>query len=171
MDKYLVMKLVEAAGGSGFHGRKRLQKIVFFLKAQNLPFRCTYSLHHFGPYSHELSQACSDLTSGQLLRESASPTARGQQYSYELTPQGQAAIEATEASAADYREKFVEKAELVKELLDESIWTLELGSTILFYKYIDGDWEKAYSNACLFKSVSCEEQSSKAALEFAKKYA
>ncbi len=171
MNKYFLMKLIEASGDEGFHGRKRLQKVVFFLKFEGLAVNAEYELHRFGPYSHDLSQACSDLKSQDLLEEKTSPTARGGvEYSYSLTTPGKAAISHTEEVSPTTKTAFSLAESTAKSLISSKLWDLELGSTILFYYQKCNDWDHAFSNACEFKRKDSTSSSSTSALAFAKSF-
>jgi len=55
-----------------------------------------------------------------------------------------------------------------KVLLKENLWTLELGSTILYYYGQNRDWDNAMTRACDFKKKSKDTKSSQRALTFAR---
>lgn len=172
MNKYFLMKLIETAGETGFRGRKRLQKVVFFAQEDGLELEAEYGLHRYGPYSQEVSEACAELKTLGLIKEDTTPSARGAvEYSYKLTPEGVTAIGYTENnSPATSIEKYISHLDEVRELISTDLWHLELGSTILYYFNKSADWNLALSNACEFKNVSAESTSSKAALALAKKH-
>ena len=56
---------------------------------------------------------------------------------------------------------------LATKLLHQSIWPLELGSTILFFYRQTHDWNDALTKACQFKKVSPNDESSASALALA----
>tara|TARA_R110000744_G_C19348268_1_gene560162 strand:- start:1598 stop:2125 length:528 start_codon:yes stop_codon:yes gene_type:complete len=173
MNKYSLMKIVETAGQEGFRGRKRLQKVVFFAQRDGLPVDADFGLHRYGPYSHDLSQACSELTSLGLIEETTSKSATGiVEYGYELTSSGKDAIKFSEEQTPDLTSTiFSPQKDNISDLINENLWKLELGSTILFYYNKIEDWDIALSNACEFKNVKPDEPASIAALELAKKHA
>jgi hypothetical protein len=55
-------------------------------------------------------------------------------------------------------------------LINENLWTLELGSTILFFYRQSGNWEQALNGACEFKKVPPNVQASQAALALARRF-
>jgi len=171
MNKYFLMKLIEASGNDGFRGRKRLQKVVFFLKFEGLAVNAEYGLHRFGPYSHDLSQACADLKSQDLLNEEISSTTMGGiEYSYLLTEPGKEAIAHSEAAFPSIQKAFSSSEKTAEKLIKSGLWDLELGSTILFYYQKHKDWEVAFNNACEFKGKNSNSASSISALNFAKSF-
>ncbi len=173
MNKYNLMKIVETAGDGGFRGRKRLQKVVFFAQKDGLPVDADFGLHRYGPYSHDLSQACSELTSLGLIKETTNNSSTGiVEYGYELTDSGRAAIKFSEKQSPEVTSAiFTPKEDKISDLIRQNLWHLELGSTILFYYNKTHNWETAMSNACEFKNVKTDEPASVAALELAKKHA
>lgn len=81
-------------------------------------------------------------------------------YSYKLTSQTTALLQNT-------RENPIESfKDLGKRLIEEDLWHLELGSTILFYFQREPDWESAMRKACDFKHALIEDN--RPALELAK---
>ncbi len=63
--------------------RKKLQKVVFFLKIVNVPFSEKFSLHHFGPYSPELQLEIDQLGDAGFITSEFNEfqnTATGNQY-------------------------------------------------------------------------------------------
>ena len=171
MNKYYLMKLIEASGDDGFRGRKRLQKVVFFLKFEGLGVNADYGLHRFGPYSHDLSQACSDLQSQNLLEEKTTQTSMGGiEYSYLLTEPGRAAIAHTESVSPKTKTAFSSAKETASTLIKSDLWDLELGSTILFYYQKNNNLDTAFKNACEFKGKQMEAQTSASAFAFAKSF-
>jgi len=141
-------------------GRKRLQKIVFFLQYAGCPLDCNYTLHHFGPYSKDVADTCDEMVAAGLITEKSeeNPTT----YSYELT-------ESTLNYLAQIPVHELEKyKELAKTLIVESMPRLELGSTILFFYDHCRDWEEALRMACEYKNKSAEAATSLSALELAR---
>jgi uncharacterized protein len=54
-----IATLIEAAGGE-IVGKTRLQKLVYLLDQVGIPTGFSFSYHHYGPYSEELSDAVDD---------------------------------------------------------------------------------------------------------------
>ncbi len=161
MNRLQLATLLSWAGESGVQGRKRLQKVVFFLQQAGCPLECHYSLHHFGPYSRDVADICDEMVAAGLVQETA-----GVQYTYSLTTQTATLLEST-------RDNPMESFESIgKRLIGERIWSLELGSTILFYfrQNQNVDWDEAMRNACDFKKVPIDNDSSREALALAKEF-
>lgn len=55
------------------------------------------------------------------------------------------------------------------ELLKSDLWSLELGSTILFFYEQSKDWTHALTRACEFKKVRPNMEASQTAMELAKR--
>ncbi len=163
MNRLQLATILSWAGDSGLQGRKRLQKVVFFLQQAGCKLDCTYRLHHFGPYSRDVADVCDEMVAADLLEEKEDPQARGKQYNYKLTPRTQELLEkADDQSMQAY-------VELGTTLINEEIWTLELGSTIQFYFGKIQDWDEALQNACKFKDVPPSAPGSEKALALAQK--
>ncbi len=161
MNRLQLATLLSWAGSNGISGRKRLQKVVFFLQQAGCKLDCTYTLHHFGPYSRDLVDACDDMVSAGLIVETGGPS----QYCYSLSKGTESLIaKSPEAKMLTFRD-------LAIELLKEDLWLLELGSTILyFYRQVD-DWGRALVEACKYKNVSVSDHKSAASLKLARKIA
>src|SRR5258706_10557443 len=78
MNRLQLATLLSWAGDSGIQGRKRLQKVVFFLQQAGCPLDCQYTLHHFGPYSRDVADTCDEMVAaGVVGRKEGKPnTAR-----------------------------------------------------------------------------------------------
>ncbi|MCU0713968.1 MAG: hypothetical protein MUC43_18065 [Pirellula sp.] len=159
MNRRQLATLLSWAGETGLQGRKRLQKVVYFLQQAGCKLNCEYTLHHFGPYSRDVAEICDEMVAAGLIEESA-----GSQYSYKLMPRTEEFLK----QAQDEQMNLF--SHLGKELLVEKNWTLELGSTIHFYYRQLGNWEQALKEACAFKKVPDEGQSADAALSLAKRF-
>jgi uncharacterized protein YwgA len=162
MNRLQLATLLSWAGEAGLDGRKRLQKVVFFLQSAGCPLDCRYTLHHFGPYSRDVADACDDLVAAGLVEESGGPAAGGS-YSYKLKPQTWSFLD--EASDTAMREFEALGAELIKA----DIWQLELGSTVLFFFNQMKDWDLAVAAACEFKKVPSGIDPSQRALMLARR--
>lgn len=152
MQKYPLAKLIQWSGPTGVVGRKRLQKIVFFLQKAGCPFGADYSLHHYGPYSRDVADACDELVAAGILDERAEKTPVGTQYTYTVSAgSGEAAINHTETKFREQAEAMIAFRPLAEELLSKGLWELELGSTILYFIQKSDSWEDAQRLACEFK--------------------
>ena len=85
-------KLVEASGGD-IDTRIRIQKVAFLLALKGYRhFRAhSFTYHHFGPFSREISDAVQSAVSGGLLEEREEKFTDGtKKYSYHLSEAGRA---------------------------------------------------------------------------------
>ena len=164
MNRIQLATLLSWAAETGIQGRKRLQKVAFFLQQAGCPLNCEYTLHYFGPYSRDVADTCDEMVAAGLIEERGGREAGVMQYAYKLKP-----------STRDYLRQVadasMEKFETVgKELIQENIWRLELGSTILLYYRCNGNWSEAMSQACKFKKADPTLQKNIEALELAKRF-
>ncbi len=165
MNRLQLATLLSWAGDRGIQGRKRLQKIVFFLQQAGCDLGCRYTLHYFGPYSRDVADACDEMVAAQLIDENVVDQSGNKQYAYTLKPQTRELLRNTpENQLKKYQS-------LGKALVQEGIWSLELGSTILFFYRQSGDWHDALAKACTFKKSSPDEEASRAALALAQRVA
>lgn len=155
MDKYRVAKLVEWAGD--LRTRKRLQKVVYLLKAGGCPFDADFTLHHYGPYSHELARLTDEMARTDLLVEVAEPNPMaGQSFSYRLSDKARTQIKQLEreparpAGAAEF-ERF---EQLARRLLGEPIPRLEYGATVAYFRSQGRPWDQARVAAAKFKNLA-----------------
>lgn len=164
MNRLQLATLLSWAGDRGLQGRKRLQKVVFFLQQAGCPLGCHYTLHHFGPYSRDVADICDEMVAAGLIDESCDSQAGDrQQYAYKLTPSTSALLNQTpEPTMRSFQE-------LGRGLIDEDIWTLELGSTILFFYRQSHDLDDAMQKACEFKKVPLQSGRSRKALQLAER--
>lgn len=161
MNRTQFATLLSWAGDKGLQGRKRLQKVVFALQQIGCPLDSHFILHHYGPYSRDVADICDEMVAADLVEESQQMGSA--QYSYKLTPQTSELLTKTESR--NELESFKEKA---KELLAENLWTLELGSTILYFYRQSSDWDDSMVKACDFKKKSKDDKRSQRALKFAR---
>ncbi len=164
MDRLQLATLLSWAGEGGFKGRKRLQKVVYFLKEAGCPLNCAYTLHHFGPYSRDVADRCDEMVAAGLINEKGGPATGDMEYSYSLTSEARTALA---QKPDDKLRKYQARA---TELIRENLWTLELGSTILYIYRQTGDWDHAFKRACEFKKVPFDASASQAALALAKQF-
>lgn len=163
MNRLQLATLLSWAGEPGIQGRKRLQKVVYFLQQAGCPLGCAYTLHHFGPYSRDVADACDEMVAARLIDETVSLQQWGPQYGYRLKPQTLELLEqANDQSMESYRK-------LGTELIAEDIRLLELGSTIQFFYGQTTDWDRALEEACKFKKKSDDADESRQALELARR--
>ncbi|MCE2967175.1 MAG: hypothetical protein ACK55O_14410 [Phycisphaerales bacterium] len=163
MNRLQLATLISWAGESGLHGRKRLQKVVFFLQEAGCPLDCQYTLHHFGPYSRDVADACDELVSAELAEEVCGPVGGSGPYRYTLSSMAEDFLrQEPDPSLSAFEE-------LGKQLINEDLWHLELGSTVLFYYRQTKDWDRALERACAFKKVSSTIEASQRALELAQR--
>lgn len=167
MNRLQLATLISWAGRSGLQGRKRLQKVVFFLQEAGCHLDCRFTLHHFGPYSRDVADACDEIVAAGLVEERVEEQSEVKQYSYILTP----AIQSMINEEADPDLQPFE--ELGRELIDPKsthIWWLELGSTILFFSKASKSWDEAFAEACKFKKVEAHDKASQRAMELALRF-
>ena len=134
MNRLQLATLLSWAGENGLHGRKRLQKVVFFLQQAGCSLDCRYTLHHFGPYSRDVADACDEIVAAGLVDEAGGRAGGDLQYTYSLKPATHQLLTHTPDAQMNRFER------LGRELINENLWTLELGSTILFFYRQTGDW-------------------------------
>jgi len=162
MNRLQFATLLSWADEEGIQGRKRLQKVVFMLQQAGCDLNCHYILHHYGPYSRDVADTCDEMVAAGLIEESQ--RMGGIQYRYKLAPR---TIELLKKSSPDTRLKAFQSKWI--SLLKEDLWTLELGSTILYFYQKNSDWNDAMQKACNFKKKQPETPPNKKALEFAKR--
>lgn len=162
MNRLQLATLLSWAGDAGFQGRKRLQKVVYFLQEAGCPLNCRFTLHHFGPYSREVADACDELVAAGLVSEIGGPSSGNLQYNYALKLETRLALERTpDLEMQRFRE-------LGTHLIEENLWSLELGATILYFHSQERDWSRALTQACEFKKVSASAEASEKSLALAK---
>lgn len=165
MNRHQLATLLSWSGEQGFSGRKRLQKVVFFLQQAGCDLGCQYTLHHFGPYSRDVADACDEMVAAGLVIETGGPQGGAMQYSYTLKPDIRDSVKMTPEPQV---ERF---HSLGKELIELGIWQLELGSTILFFHLQNLNWDEALARACDFKKVRAEDGATQSALSLARRFA
>ncbi len=166
MNRLQLATLLSWGGERGVQGRKRLQKVVFFLQEAGCPLDCQYTLHYFGPYSRDVADACDEMVAAGLIKEAVELTNGLTQYTYALPP---AIREMVSQEPDQGMESF---RNLGTELMDSSrtnLWWLELGSTILFMYRQIGDWNQALAKACAFKKVKADDAASQLAFKLAQR--
>ena len=162
MDRLQFATLLSWAGKEGLQGRKRLQKVVFALQQIGCPIDSHFILHHYGPYSRDVADICDEMVAADLVEESQQMGSA--QYSYKLAPRTSELL--AKSNPNNKLEPFKKNAE---NLLSENLWTLELGSTILYFYRQSKDWDDSMTKACEYKKTDKERTKSQNAFEFAQK--
>ncbi|MEM1166691.1 MAG: hypothetical protein AAGI30_10425 [Planctomycetota bacterium] len=172
MDK-LQLALLTAWGEEerqgGIQGRKRMQKVIYFLQQAGCPVDAEYSLHHYGPYSREVANITDIMVAEGLLEEIGGGNAGGQ-YTYTLSDRTRPMIQRIDRTqSVEEFEAFRDKA---VELLEEDLWLLELGSTILYFRSRgkQPNWSAALQKACEYKRSNPENPASRDALTLAQRF-
>lgn len=138
---------------------------MFFLQEAGCPLDCHYTLHHFGPYSRDVADACDEIVAAGLVDETGGPSDGNSQYAYALKPATRQMLERTPDGQ-------MQRFQAIGiDLINENIRTLELGSTILFYYGQSGKWDHALTSACEFKKVPSNAATSRTALALAQRFA
>lgn len=168
MERVQLARLVQWSGK--LRGRKRLQKVVCLLREAGCQMKTEFFLHHYGPYSRDVAEACDALAAAGLLEESTSQNPAGVEYAYELSDRTgellqQAAQHAELGPALAELERY---QPLARRLLDEDVAKLELASTIAFFHRTHRDWNSAVQKACEFKKVDPACQSARDAATLAR---
>lgn len=163
VNRLQMATLMSWAGETGVEGRKRLQKVVFFLQQAGCPIDCHYTLHHFGPYSRDVADICDEMVAADLIDETAASISVGKQYTYRLRSETSALLkDTTDAGMARFKS-------FGESLIAEKLWSLELGSTILYFHKQSGNWNDAMIKACQFKKVPVDIEKSNDALKLAQR--
>ncbi|MBZ0217700.1 MAG: hypothetical protein K8F25_14170 [Fimbriimonadaceae bacterium] len=122
-----LLQILEANKGR-IDSRIRIQKEAYLLAVSGFDFISakSFSYHHYGPFSRELSDHLQFAVSVALLNESVKPGANdGTKYEYSLSETGSKYLE----EAGKIEKKF---ADLVAACSNEHWRTLELAATSLF---------------------------------------
>lgn len=173
MDRYQLATLASWAGEKGIQGRKRMQKVIYFLQAAGCDLGCDFTLHHYGPYSRDVSDVCDLMVSTGFLEEIPEPISGGiAQFNYLLAEGTWHLLEDVNQKSPGRAQRLKMYEELAKQLFETDMWHLELGSTILYYYsfHEPRDWSKAFQDACTFKKTSPGLDKNIAAFEFAKSF-
>lgn len=171
MDRFQLATLAKWAGPNGVRGRKRLQKIVYFLQRAGCPLKAQYTLHLYGPYSRDLAELCDEMVQAGLLEQRVEPAPAGTQYSYILPEATRVLLEKSEKLHPDRREAIAPFAPSAERLFGCDTGSLELGSTILYFQEQEPDWPAALAGACEFKSLRPDSPEAQTALDLAREFA
>ena len=162
MSPLSLLQVIDSA--DGIDTRKRMQKLVFMLKAAGCELGADYVIHRYGPYSQDVARACDTLVQRGLLLEEREETGWGQQYSYCLTDEGREYLATTKAphDLSPWREE-------IDDWIGQAMWPLEVASTVAFHLVKGDDIEDACTKAFDFKDVEVGSPVADAAREIAEK--
>lgn len=171
--RYALLRLISSV--KRVDSRKRLQKSVFLLQASGCDIGADYFLHFYGPYSRDVAEELDLLAQSDWVEETRAPHRMGETYSYKITSSGKAALAACESTLEGKRAKKKIKPYIPGfiELRDEPLWTLELASTIAYYRTSGGvsTWVRAKQKAAKFKRVRKNASVLREAFDLAKRFA
>lgn len=111
-------------------GRKKLQKMIYILQKNRVPFAEKFQFHFYGPYSEELTLRVEELCNLHLLEESREDKGNYFRYNYEITPEGKAFVEQFELDMPD----FTNQVEMMQQ---KSSRFLELVSTMCYFEGLE----------------------------------
>ncbi|QDP41701.1 YwgA family protein [Radiobacillus deserti] len=110
-------------------GRKKLQKMIYILKKNQIPFEEKYEFHFYGPYSEELTLRIEELCNLGFLSETKEKKSNYYQYRYKVTEQGQSFLE-------QFNIELPPLENMVTQMKEKSSRFLELVSTILYFDHL-----------------------------------
>lgn len=153
MTRYQLAKIIDWAGT--LQSRKRMQKVAFLLQTKGCPIEADFTLHHYGPYSQEVSRLSDEMVQARMLDERAVPNMAGLQYSYKVADDARRRIVEFEghADGARQAEQMASFEALARELLQTDLRELEIASTIVFFRKQGNDWPVAVEKTCRFKEL------------------
>jgi uncharacterized protein YwgA len=153
MTRYQLAKIVGWAGT--LDTRKRMQKVAYLLQVAGCPLEAEYNLHHYGPYSQEVSRLADDMVQANLLIERAESNLVGQQYSYRLSDGARQSLSDFEATllGRSLSESMVRFEPLARQLFQADLKELEFASTIIFFSRQGHGWPEAIEKMCEFKGL------------------
>jgi uncharacterized protein YwgA len=154
MTRYQLAKIVDWAGT--LESRKRMQKAVYLLQVAGCPLEAEFNLHHYGPYSQDVARLSDEMVQAGLLEEKAVPNMRGQQYSYRLAESARQRLadiesDARSRSLAEQLAPFEAKA---RGFFKADLKTLEVASTMVFFRKQGHDWPTTLEKTCQFKELT-----------------
>ena len=167
MNRYQLAKIVDWAGT--LDTRKRMQKVIYLLQVADCPLGADYTLHHYGPYSHDVARVTDEMVQASLLVEKTTSNAVGQQYSYSLSESARSSLAEFEATPAGQA-----LAAALDPVLSKSHWLLradlrelEYAATIVFFRKQGHDWPLAVEKMCQFKGLTNTDPAVKRATDLA----
>lgn len=164
MTRYQLAKLISWAGS--LRARKRLQKVVYLLQAEGCPLTADYSLHHYGPYSEDVSRLTDEMVRQALLAETVHDHSVGRQYTYHVPAAVQKELQELEATdrGRQWAAELAPFEARAKGLLSQDLTSLEHAATIVYFRRQGCEWDAAVDKAVAFKRT----EAVKAALPLAK---
>ena len=156
MNRYQLAKIVQWAGT--LRSRKRMQKMIFLLKAAGCPLDADYDLHHYGPYSQDVARLTDEMVREKLLCETTEARPYGEQYSYVLSDEASRQISAYESSSrgAGPAKEMAAFESLARKLEQTDLKELEVASTIVFFLKQGDDWTAAVEKTRNFKNLPAD---------------
>src|SRR6185312_6778282 len=153
MTRYQLAKIVDWAGT--LQSRKRMQKVAFLLQTKGCPIDADFNLHHYGPYSQEVSRLSNEMVQAKMLEEWSVPNMAGQQYSYKVSDDARLRVAEFEAhpDGSLQAQQMAPFEDLARELLQMDLRELEIASTIVFFRNQGHDWHVAVEKTCQFKGL------------------
>jgi uncharacterized protein len=156
MTRYQLAKIVQGAGS--FRSRKRMQKLVFLLQAAGCPLDAEFSLHRYGPYSHDVAQLTAELVHEGLLTEDRGAHPYGEEYSYQLSEEARRQLAEYEAepSSSHGVGELARFWPLASKLYSSDLKQLEVASTIAFFRKQGYGWPDSVAKTCAFKQLPAD---------------
>jgi uncharacterized protein YwgA len=153
MSPYQLAKLVEWAGT--LVSRKRMQKVIYLLQVAGWRLEAEYTLHQYGPYSHEVARLTDEMVRASLLDEQAASSVQGVQYTYRLTDPSRQQLDAIERTpeSLDWLAEMAPFEIKAKALLEADLEDLEIASTLVFFERQSQDWAQATEKTRQFKNL------------------
>ena len=153
MNRYQLAKIVHWAGT--LDTRKRMQKVVYLLQVAGCQLGADYTLHHYGPYSHDVARQTDEMVQASLLVEKTVSNAVGQQYSYSLSESARESLAEFEATSAGMAlaaalDPILSKCDW---LLQADLRDLEYAATIVYFHKQGHEWPLAVEKMCQFKGL------------------
>jgi hypothetical protein len=154
MNRYQLAKIVEWA--VTLDTRKRMQKVVYFLRAKGCPLDADFTLHHYGPYSQEVARLTDEMVQANLLVERAESNMVGQQFSYRLSESVRKDLADFEATPPGrvLSDSLAPFEAVARRLFQAGLKELEYASTIVFFREQGHDWPVAIEKMCQFKGLT-----------------
>ncbi|MCG8408060.1 MAG: hypothetical protein MI923_22910 [Phycisphaerales bacterium] len=132
MNAYHLAKLVEWAGT--LKTRKRLQKVVYLLRHAGCPLNVDFTLHHYGPYSHDVAQRADAMVQAGLLEEEETSNTIGRSFSYKLSQTARQQLNNMDNAIRQKYEEFDRFKPLAQQLLQHDLQKLEFSATIAYFR-------------------------------------
>lgn len=153
MTRYQLAKIVDWAGT--LQSRKRMQKVASLLQTNGCPIEADFNLHHYGPYSQEVSRLSDEMVQAKMLEEWSVPNMAGQQYSYKVSDDARHRVAEFEAhpDGSLQARRMAPFEGLARELLRMDLRELEVASTIVFFRNQGHGWPVAVEKTCQFKGL------------------